>query len=200
MTVSIRHSFRHLDIKTFNQLFKSMVCPHVEFAAPVWNPSHKRNIRKLESVQIRTTKEVSELKNMSYKDRGLTLQLPTLAYRHMRGDTIEVYKLLTGKYDSQVSDLLSLHRHHLSSNTRGHPMKLLRLPCSKNLSKHFFNRRVTNMWNALPVDVINAFKNRLDKVWDQLDIKYRFDVAMAKEKPFCATGGDGNEFHQYRRS
>ena len=41
----IRRSFRYLNCTTFSQLFKSMVRPHLEYAAPVWNPSHKKNIR-----------------------------------------------------------------------------------------------------------------------------------------------------------
>ncbi len=65
---------------------------------------------------------------------------------------------------------------------------------TKNLTKHFFNRRVTNTWNALPHNIVlapslNAFKNRLDSHWNNLDIKYNFDVAMAKKNPFSAPEG-----------
>ena len=200
----IRRSFRHLDKKTFCQLFKSMVRPHLEFAAPVWNPYHKKNIKKLESVQRRATKQVAELKNMPYEDRLTELNLPTLAYRRMRGDIIEVFKMMTGKYDNKATKLISSYMHDSGSNTRGHPMKLKKKPCSKNTTKHFFNRRVINTWNALPQSIVeapslNAFKNSLDKHWNNLDIKYNFDAAMAKENPFTATGGFGAEFHQYRR-
>ena len=118
----------------------------------------------------------------------------------MRGDIIEVYKMLTDKYDQKVSDLLLPYKHISNTNTRGHPLKLRKPPCSKNLTKNFFNRRVTNTWNALPLMIIeapsmNAFKNRLDKHWEKLDIKYNFDAAMAKDNPFTATGGFGTEFH-----
>ena len=73
---------------------------------------------------------------------------------------------------------------------------LLYIIYSKNLTKHFFNRRVTNTWNALPHSVIedpslNVFKNCLDKHWDKLDI----NAALAKDNPFTANGGYGTEFH-----
>ena len=35
------------------------------------------------------------------------LNLPTLAYRRIRGDLIETYKIASGKYDPEVSDILT---------------------------------------------------------------------------------------------
>ena len=43
------------------------------------------------------------IKNFTYKDRLKRLKLPTLKYRRIRGDMIEVYKILTNKYDSRVN-------------------------------------------------------------------------------------------------
>ena len=39
-----------------------------------------------------------------------------------------------------------------------------------DVRKQFFTQRVVNLWNALPVNLVsaptvNAFKNRLDKLW-----------------------------------
>ena len=50
------------------------------------------------------------------------LKLPTLKYRHIRGDMIEVYKILTNKYDSRVN----LYSEKQQDNiTRGHSLKLV---------------------------------------------------------------------------
>ena len=51
-------------------------------------------IEKIESVQKRVTKQFPGMKNLSYPERLKKLGLPTLAYRRIRGDKIEVYKLL----------------------------------------------------------------------------------------------------------
>ena len=56
-------------------------------------------IKDLERVQMRATKLVSRLKKKCYKERLTVLKLPTLQYRRIRGDMIEVYKLLTNTYD-----------------------------------------------------------------------------------------------------
>ena len=42
---------------------------------------------------------VISIKNFTYKDRLKRLKLPTLKYRRIRSDMIEVYKILTNKYD-----------------------------------------------------------------------------------------------------
>ena len=43
------------------------------------------------------------MKNLTYKERFQRLKLPTLKYRRKRGDMIEVFTILTGKYESNVS-------------------------------------------------------------------------------------------------
>jgi len=54
-------------------------------------------------VHMRATKLVISIKNLTDKDRLKRLKLPTLKYRHIRGDMIEIYKNLTNKYDSRVN-------------------------------------------------------------------------------------------------
>jgi len=46
---------------------------------------------------------------MPYPERLIKLGLPTLIYRRSRGDMTETYKLLSGKYDSQVALKLPLY-------------------------------------------------------------------------------------------
>ena len=198
----IRRSFRHLNCKIFSQLFKSMVRPHLEYAATSWNPHLKKEIRKIESVQRRATKQVPELKTLNYDERLRKLNIPTLAYRRLRGDAIETYKMMSGRYDPQLEILLKPHKAP-GKVTRGHSLKLTKPKCLTNLTKHFFTRRVVDSWNRLPEKVVSApsiqaFENRLDKHWSRLNIKYDFDLAMATDHPFTATGGSrtGTEFHE----
>ena len=192
----IRRSFRHLTAQTFTILFKSLVRPHLEYAAPVWNPHLKKEIKKIERVQRRATKQVPELKNMSYKERLQKLKLPTMLYRRMRGDMIETFKILTNKYDADaVAGLLPLHRDTVTRDrTRGHSLKLSKRDFHYNRTKFSFTRRVVDMWNNLPQVVIsaptvNTFKNRLDALWSKLDVRFDFDTALARMTPDVAAGG-----------
>ena len=61
---------------------------------------------------------------------------------------IETYKLLLGKYDSQVALKLPLYLsddHHM----RGNSCKLLVKRCHYDLRKYFFSNRIINIWNSL---------------------------------------------------
>jgi len=46
---------------------------------------------EIEKVQKRATKLIMNFKNMSYTDRLQRLNLPTLKYKRLRGDMIEVF-------------------------------------------------------------------------------------------------------------
>jgi len=63
---------------------------------------------------------VITIKNLTYKDRLKRLKLPTLKYRRIRSDMIEVYKILTNKIDSRVNFYLEKQQ---DSITRGHSLK-----------------------------------------------------------------------------
>ncbi|XP_060068745.1 uncharacterized protein LOC132548866 [Ylistrum balloti] len=99
----IRRSFVYLDEVSFKQLFKALVRPHLEYAASVWNPYKIRDIESIERVQRRATKLIPGLKELSYSDRLKKLGLPTLAYRRLRGDMINVFKIMDKFHDEKVT-------------------------------------------------------------------------------------------------
>src|SRR6267154_393603 len=98
----LRRNFIDLDKNCVLLLYKGMVRSHLEYAGSAWNPYKKGLIRDLEAVQKRATRLIRPCKALSYKDRLLFLQLPTLKYRRFRGDMIEVYKIVNGLYDAKI--------------------------------------------------------------------------------------------------
>ena len=110
-----------MDERTFTLLYKSMVRPHVEYANSVWCPYKIGNSKEIEKIQKRATKLVIKLKNKSYIHRLIYLNLPTLKYRRLRGDMIEVFKITHNIYDRTVSPDLPLNER---ANTRGNYYKL----------------------------------------------------------------------------
>ena len=118
----IRRTYTHLDEQSFKYLFQSSVRPHMEYAEAVWSPFKVGNIAKLENVQRRATKQVPTLKNMEYNGRLKKLKMPTLKNRRMRGDTIEVFKIINGLYDPLTTvDMFELNT---TAKTRGHSKKI----------------------------------------------------------------------------
>jgi len=88
----IRRSFSFLDGKLFKKLFTTLVRPHLEYCQNVWSPHLKKYINLIEAVQKRATKLVDDLHNLTYEERLRKLHLPTLAFRRLRGDMIELFK------------------------------------------------------------------------------------------------------------
>ena len=89
---------------------------YVEFANSVWCPYKIGDSNEIEKIQKRATKLVIKLKNKLYIDRLIYLNLPTLKYRCLRGDMIEVFKITHHIYDRTVSPDLPLNER---ANTRG---------------------------------------------------------------------------------
>ena len=94
----IRRSFINLDKKTFMLLYKSLVRCHLEYANSAWSPYKCNLINDLEKVQKYATKLVTYCKKMKYSDRLKFLNIPTLKCRRLRGDMIEVFKIVNCIY------------------------------------------------------------------------------------------------------
>ena len=106
--------------RMFVMLFKALVRPHLEYASPVWTPHLLKDIRELEAVQRRATKQVPSLRNKTYMERPRILNIPTLQHRRRRGDVIEAYKILSGGYDIDAKLFFELNTE---ARTRGNSKK-----------------------------------------------------------------------------
>ena len=116
----IRRTFDYLDWKSFKQLYKALVRPHVEYGNAVWQPHKKKDIKMIENVQRRATRMLPGMKDVAYGDRLRKLNLPTLLYRRLRGDMIETYNIIHGVYDEEVTKNFLLLKPQSDRNTRGH--------------------------------------------------------------------------------
>jgi hypothetical protein len=199
----IRRSFEFLDERTFKLLYKALVRPHIEYANQVWAPTLKRQETVIENVQRRATKQIPGLKDLSYEDRLRRLGLPTLKYRRIRGDMIELYKILTHKYDKNVSDFIKLNK--CNKGTRGHNLKIEKQQFRLDVRKHSFVCRSVETWNSLPAEIVNApsihaFEARLDRYWATEPFKYNIEEPTTtprhrqEEKPLTqdTTGEQGD--------
>ena len=168
-------NFKHLDNQTFSTLYKALIRPILEYASPVWSPQTKSELDRLEGVQRRATKAVKSLRKCTYSERLKTLGLPTLAYRRKRADMIQVYKI-AHHFDDIDSETLFIR--DTDTRTRGHSLKIKKERCSSKRRAGTFRFRITDTWNSLPNEVvqaesINTFKSMLNNHWT--DRVPRFD-------------------------
>ena len=112
---------------------------------------------------------VPELRGLAYEDQLRQTKLTTLAFRRLRGDMIDCWK--------------HLHAYHptvICESFQPSPRNPDRLTQSR--AKTGFYHRIQELWNGLPLNVrkadnVNLFKNRLDRHWINLPLKYDY---MAK--------------------
>ena len=167
----LRRTFKYMSSSIFVPLYKSMVRSHLDYASSVWSPYTMKHVEMI-GVQRRATKQLTGLSEMSYQERLQYLKLPTLAYRRMRGDMIQVYKMISGRYDETVKRILRSISTTLGETLNADTTRQLKLRDENTLPI-----RVIIPWNSLPEEVVsvpalNTFKNRLDKQWEQQEFVY----------------------------
>jgi ribonucleases P/MRP protein subunit RPP40 len=139
------------------------------YANTVWFPYRKADEDKIERVQKKATRMIPGVIKLKYEERLHALKLPTLKYRRLKGDMIELYKFISGKYDTDCTLNLSLYSVlHSDCKTRGNQLKLATNYCKYDIRKYCFVNRCVPIRNSLPDDVVlasstNLCKNRLDR-------------------------------------
>ena len=160
----IRRNITYKGKKLIIPLYKAIVRPHLEYCIQAWRPYRKKDIDTLERIQRRATKMIPELRDLSYEERLKECGLTTLETRRLRGDQIEVFKILNGYENIDRNMFFSLKK---DSRTRGHEVKLVKDQCRLDIRKHSFSQRTINEWNKLSTDCVtassvNMFKNKVD--------------------------------------
>jgi len=160
----ITRSFTFKSRDIILQLYKSLVRPHLEYCVQAWRPHLIKDIDLLERVQKRALRLIPESKGLEYEVILRKLGLTTLETRRLRGDLIEVFKIIKG-FEDIDKDIFFKCSH---TELRGHSLKLYKTGCNLDCKKYGFAHRVVNPWNALPqvviaCDTVNSFKANLDK-------------------------------------
>ena len=88
---------------------------------------------------------------------------------------IETFKIINGIYDKEVTErFFEMSR---TDQTRGHSKKMQKGNCRQNLRIHSFKNKVTDIWNDLLQELVQAktaksFGILLDKYWENQEVKY----------------------------
>jgi len=160
----IMRCFKSRDPILLFRAFCVYVRPLVEYCVPVWSPSYIADINKVEAVQRRFTKRLFNFRWLSYRDRLLKLNADSLELRRLKLCLTMIFKILHGFVAIDAESIFTLS----STCTRGHNFKIEKPLPKVNCFMHSFACRDIQLWNSLPVNVVNArnvvvFKSLLDK-------------------------------------
>ena len=153
--------------KTKKLAYFSLVRPHVEYCASVWDPYSKKLINKTEMVQRRSARFV--LNRWGYKDSVTDmlniLKWPTLAERRKQHRLSMFYKI--------HHNLVPINFDNLQLETpigsQSNSIKYKISPSNTNAHRFSFLPKTILDWNSLPYDVVqmssvSSFKSALLKM------------------------------------
>ena len=106
----IRRTNMYKEKQLIVPLYKAIVRPHLEYCIQAWRPYRKKDIDKLERIQRRATKMIPELRDLSYESRLLQCDLTILETKRLRGDQIEVFKIMNGYEDVDRNTFVKLKK------------------------------------------------------------------------------------------
>ena len=118
----IRRNITYKDKSLIVPLYKAIVRPHLEYCIQARSPYLRKDIDMLEKIQRRATKLIPGLRDLRYEERLKECGLTTLETRRLRGDQIEVFKILNG-YENIDSNIFFEIKE--SKITRGHNYTLV---------------------------------------------------------------------------
>ena len=132
-------------------MYKALVRHHLEYCIQAWWQYRKKDIDTRERIQRRAAKISPELRDLSYEERLKECGLTTLETRTLRGDQIEVYKILNGYKNIDRNMFFSPKK---DSRTRRHEIKLVKDQCILDIMKYSFSHRTINEWNQLSTECV----------------------------------------------
>jgi ribonuclease P/MRP protein subunit RPP40 len=144
---------RDIDKKTFVQLYKVYVRPHLEYSVQAWSPYWKADKEKLEKVQRRAVNMVAGLKGKTYQDKLKEVGLTSLKDRRDRGAMIQTFKIIHGLDNVEVGTWFHMtgdRAREGAVNTRQSrdTTRLLEGESHYEKRRNFFSQRVPARWNS----------------------------------------------------
>ena len=179
LSYKILKNFTYRDANILVPLFKTLIRPILEYGNTIWANGIKKYKNLVENVQRKFTKYIKGLTNVPYEERLKSIKLPSLEFRLIRGDMIQVFKIANKYYDPITTN--SIFNFSDNSRLRGHNFKIIKQITNKTKFSNFFTNRVVNTWNKLPSNIVNAnsineFKNLFDKHYHEAQYKINLDI------------------------
>ena len=162
----ISRAVNYRDKKTFIQLYKVYVRPHLEYCVQAWSPYHKADMDKLEKVQKRAVNMVAGLRSRNYVDKLKEVGLTTLEERRTRGDMIQTFRIIQGVDNVETGTWFTManeREREGATSTRNNrdTTRLVEGDNNYKLRRNFFSQRVLVILEILLIKTNKGYKTRL---------------------------------------
>jgi hypothetical protein len=150
----LRRNIRNCPQRAKIQAYNTFVRPSLEYASTVWDPHTQANINKVESIQRRAARFVTN----NYDPRASVTTLlqdlnwPTLQHRRQLAKLIMMYRITYHLIEIPSITYLIPSR----SGTRGHNIRYLQ-PSTRVLAYQYsFFPSTIRLWNNLPQTLVSS--------------------------------------------
>ena len=161
----LRRNLKSTSVQTKTNAYISMVRPSLEYCASMWNPNQKELIQKIEMIQPRAARYVS---NRFRNTSSVSLMLDALQWESLESRRTKIQLTLLFKIKNDLVDIRA--DDYLPSSTgrtrQAHSMKFRQISTLTDLYKYSFSPRTNPVWNSLPASVAEApsFKKGLSPI------------------------------------
>ena len=146
-----RRFYADLESDKLLEMYKLLVRPHLEYAAPVWDPHLVKDTSNLERVQKFGLRMCMKNWDASYHDLLDMSQMPTLENRRLYLKLCTLFKIAHGSFYFPSNVVAPQPSRHV------HVLPLLHQPFAHtNSFKSSFFPSTISVWNNLPVDALTA--------------------------------------------
>ncbi len=142
----IRRNITYQEKSLIVPLYKAIVRPRLEYCIQAWIPYLGKYIDMLVKIQRRATELIPGLIDLRYEERLKECGLTTLETRRLRGDQIEVLKILNGYENIDSNIFFEIKECKI---TRGHNFTLVKKQSRLDVRTFSFSQRTINVWNKL---------------------------------------------------
>ena len=140
----------NVDSQSLLEMYKMLVRPHMEYAAPVWDPHLLKDITKVENVQKFALKMCLKNWDSNYQDLLDLAQMPTLQNRRLYLKLCTLHKIIHGFFYFPPGVFIPQPSRHCS-----HTLPLLHQPLAHtNAYQGSFVPSTISVWNHLPHDAL----------------------------------------------
>ena len=159
---------RARSIKTRENIYNTLVRPHLEYAASVWDPHVTKQKQAIEKVQRRAARWVTNQHDSMSSVTAMLKELnwQPLELRRVHSRLCLLYQITNGIVATPHIPYLLPHSHASRSSRHAHTLQHATYQCRTNYFKYSYFPHTKVLWNDLPQSVVSsptlvAFKTSL---------------------------------------
>ena len=149
-----RRFYKHADMKTLLQLYKTFIRPHLEYCSVVWDPYLAKDTEALEKVQRFGLRMCLKKWNLEQEQLLLASNVLSLSDRRAHAKLSHLYKIMNELADYPGAPLL--HRVHHYNARQANPRQLVPQRARTLQFQRSFFPDTIKRWNSLPAETMSS--------------------------------------------